>query len=149
MTIWKYRLTPAGANLETTLDLLDQYDFLHRTLHNVDQALIANVQFVRKGDFIHLYWAEGERPQLIGSCAVNRSINPLGCRPPNCAIDVLLEPRDQPLILRLQQVIGGYEVDPVVGAFTGFRVTRLNDPMIIPPQNTDFPGNSALHRLVI
>ena len=114
---WAYRCNPAGATPAATTELLAKHSFLWRSLHSASGRKIPSVQLIEVGDTIHVYFTTEGVDAYVGSYLVEQ---PTDRADPG--IPALQAVWDGTLF---EALLGaGYEKDPELGCFTGFRVKQ-------------------------
>lgn len=136
---WAYRCTPHGTDGTETSRLLNEEGFLCRSLHNVDGHKIANVTGIEIGDTVHVYYIEAKAERYLAAYLIDAPARPVDPDVP--AIDAI---QDGDRFDRL--VEAGYEVDPVLGYFTGFRV-RKDDYATQPHVRPRWVARNAITRV--
>ena len=112
---WAYRCNAGGTSLVITRQLLDRDHFLWRSLHNAAGHKVPLVQRIEVGDTIHVYYAEGGIDRYVASYLVDHPAEPADHELP--AVEAV---STGALFETLEEA--GYEKDPALGCFTGFRV---------------------------
>ena len=121
---WAYRCDPEGTTTATTRQFLERDHFLWRSLHNAAGRKIPSVQHIQVGDTIHVYFSEGGVDAYIASYLVEQ---PEQLADQNAlAVEAVLAGE---LFEKLEEA--GYEKDPELDCFTGFRVTRDQYPRML------------------
>ena len=122
---WAYRCSLEGTDAAGILRPLTLGGFLWRGLHNVDGHKIANVKNIEIGDTVHVYLMEAGTERYLSSYLIETPTQLADADVP--AIEAV---REGELFDQLSDA--GYDVDPVLGYFTGFRVRK--DEYATPPQ---------------
>ena len=156
MTEWAYRATAKKRSLDDTRELADEHGFLARSAYTRKKhAAVAFVQEVKAGDVIHFYYREKRDIEPLGSYRVldahddaarfhpaftlgKAALVKLEDGEPNAALVELLR--------KPSRKGEGYQEDPKLHAFTGWRIERLAD--VSPPDFSSwrFPQRGTLTR---
>jgi uncharacterized protein (DUF433 family) len=153
MTEWVYKATRSRRSLEDTGRLAKEHGFLARSAFGEKRQWIANVRKVVAGDVIHVYYRENKAYEPIGSFQVlegTGEADRFGPVEHASLVTVQKTAENQALIdLLAEQPTHAegiaYKPDPVLGAFTGWRVKPA--PWGPPPYKKSlFPGRGTLQR---
>jgi hypothetical protein len=136
---WAYKVTPHGTGPAATRELIDESGFLWRTVHNSAGRKIASVGKVEVGDTIHLYFSEAGADTYVASYLVQRPADRA-----DEAISAVDAVRSGALFDRLTEA--GYDQDPELTVFTGFRVKRDLYPRAV-DQTPRWIGRNAIVRV--
>ena len=117
---WAYRCNPAGATPAATRELLANHNFLWRSLHSATGRKVPSVQLIEVGDTIHVYFTTDGADAYVGSYLVEQPTDRAELA--DRGVPALQAVSDGPLFEALQAA--GYEKDPELGCFTGFRVKQ-------------------------
>jgi hypothetical protein len=136
---WAYKVTPHGTGPAATRELIDEAGFLWRTVHNTAGRKIASVGKVEVSDTIHLYFSEDAAERYVASYLVQRPVDRADEATP--AVDAV---RSGALFEQLEAA--GYDQDPELHCFTGFRVKRDLYPRPV-DQTPRWIGRNAIVRV--
>lgn len=151
MTHWYYKATTDRVSRERTEELLIKHGFVCRSAYNERAngtfAFNSHVQDVDFGDVLHMYYVQDGRPTVLGSFEVvgpNRHphADQFGAAVKATKLVQVAAGSD---LLRVLQGMVGYDVDPKLGSFTGWRVV----PSVTKTPDYDltrFPGQHVLVR---
>ena len=112
---WAYRCNAEGTSLAITRQLLDEEHFLWRNLHNSAGHKVPLVRQIEIGDTIHVYFAEDGIDRYVASYLVEQPVERADRDVP--AVGAV---STGALFEKLEDA--GYDKDPELGSFTGFRV---------------------------
>lgn len=122
-----------------TTRLLDEHGFLWRSLYNAAGRKIPSVQLIEVGDTIHVYVPDDGVEHYVASYLVEQpadladaTVPAVESVPSGALADLLDE--------------AGYEKDPELGCFTGFRVKRDLFPRPL-DQTPHWFGRNAIVRV--
>ena len=143
---WVYKAAETKLDYTGTTLLANLDRFLCRSTYNAKQQKSAgNVQSVRIGDTIHFYFSrKGKDFAAIGSFEV---IEPNAGHPHADAFGdrigetALFEVKD-PAFIKRHDPQGAYEVDPVLGVYTGWALRKIGSPPTYRAKM--FPGQVTL-----
>jgi uncharacterized protein (DUF433 family) len=157
MTEWAYRANARKRDLDDTRKLADEHGFLARSAYTRKKkhAAIAFVQEVKAGDVIHFYYREKRDIEPLGSYRVLDAHDDAARFQPAFPLGeaalVKLDPGEPnaalvELLRKPSRKGEGYQEDPKLQAFTGWRIERLAD--VSPPDFSSwrFPQKGTLTR---
>ncbi len=128
---WVYKATETKLDHVGTLFLADRDCFLCRSAYEKNLSWADNVRRVNTGDTIHFYFRKKDgKIAPIGSFVVvephvdHPHVGAFGSRVAGTALFRVTDPT----FIKRRDTDGAYEVDPVIGEFTGWPLRRTGAP---------------------
>lgn len=151
MQEWLYKAPLVKVPYEQTRDLAVSDGFIYRTAYQENGRRVANTIHVEFKDLIHMYYAGGDEPHVIGSFeVVGPRRYPGAARLGKCVTGTtLFQIKDEEfaeMLATLGGEEGGYPVDPQSEKITGWPVILREDIRTPDFMPESFPGQSTLVR---